>query len=233
MRLCFRFGASSALCALPTGSFLFEMNKNMKPTIRTFIAVDIAPDIKSMIRKAIKPFRTAYPDIRWVEDDQLHITLKFLGDVPTVEIHEVIETVQAAVREMEAFDLVLEGLGAFPDLDHPRTVWVGISEGLDELQELADRVERSLESLGFHREKRPFTPHVTLGRVKQSKPNRGSRKSDCAVRSVSLDDEFFKKETDRFFGSCPVDEVTVYASELFSDGPQYEMLGTGPLAALG
>lgn len=207
----------------------------MKPTIRTFIALDIAPDIKSIIRKAIKPLQTAWPGIRWVDDSQLHVTLKFLGDVPIVEIHQVIEAAQKAVRQMEAFDLVLEGLGAFPDLDHPRTVWIGISEGLEELQELADRVETELAPLGFHRENRPFTPHITIGRVKQSKPNRNDRRSQKSVITppISLADDFFLKESDRFFGSSPVDEIVVYASELFPDGPQYEVLGTGPLASLG
>lgn len=207
----------------------------MKPTIRTFIALDIAPDIKSIIRKAIKPLQTAWPGIRWTDDSQLHITLKFLGDVPVNEIHQVIEAAQQAVRNREAFDLVLEGLGAFPNLDHPRTVWIGISEGLEDLQELSDRIETELMPLGFHRENRPFTPHITIGRIKQSKPNRNERQAKKSVidTPISLADDFFTKESDRFFGSCPVDEIVVYASELFPDGPQYEVLGTGPLTPLG
>ena len=141
----------------------------MKSQVRSFIAIEISPQVRSEIARCLKKRVPGTENIKWVTQDLFHLTLKFLGDVPMTEIHHVIEAVNRACTGVEPFDLVFEGLGAFPDMEKPRTLWVGVSEGIEESISLADRIDDELEKLGFSREARKFTPHLTIGRVKSAK----------------------------------------------------------------
>ncbi len=196
----------------------------MHTTIRTFIAVDISPDIRSIIQKRIKPLIKAYPNVKWVDDRLFHITLKFLGNVPLTEIHLVVEAVRRAALKKKAFDLVLDGIGAFPTLNDPSSFWVAIQDGMEELSELALLVEEELVPLNFPQERRPFSPHLTIGRLRPSK------KKDMSF--VGIESLIADKIKDTWFGCCSIDEVVVYSSELHPDGPDYEPLGTAPLRVL-
>ncbi|MDO5581780.1 MAG: RNA 2',3'-cyclic phosphodiesterase [Planctomycetia bacterium] len=204
----------------------------MKATTRTFIALDISSDVRSRIRKAVKPLREIYPEIKWVNDEQFHITLKFLGDVPTLEIHEIIAAAERAAAQCEIFDLIMEKFGVFPDRKNPKTLWVGIGDGIEELRSLVGLIENELAPLGFPRDPREFTPHLTVGRVRQTKfrENERRRKPDQGIpRTVDLDIPELTSQEDLFFGCCSVDEIIVYGSELQREGPLYEVLGSVPL----
>lgn len=204
----------------------------MKTTTRTFIALDVSSDVRSRIRKASKPLMQIYPEIKWVSDEQFHITLKFLGDVPTLEIHEIVAAVERAAAQSEIFDLIVEKLGVFPDRNDPKTIWVGIGDGMDDLRTLVSLIEEELVPMGFPKDRREFTPHLTIGRIKKPKfrENEKRQRSDWGIpRAVDLNIPEFTSLEDLFFGSCSVDEIVVYGSELQREGPFYEVLGTIPL----
>lgn len=230
----------------------------MKSYIRAFIAVEIAPSIRTETLKALAPMQKAFPNVKWVDDDNFHVTLKFLGpNVPTTELHHIINAIQKACANFEQFDLVFEGLGAFPNESNPRTIWVGVTDGVNELRQLAKRIDDELEKFGFPREGREFSPHLTVGRTRQRDREEGqfivkprktqydSGRRDRKGNNIPQQEEDFEPGTfsmlsrmiyDRsntFFGSSPVDSVVLYSSELERGGPKYEPLAEIELSPLG
>lgn len=196
----------------------------MKPTVRAFIAVEISPLIRNEARKTLRPVMEAYPNVKWVEEENFHVTLKFLGTVPTVDLHRVVAAVERGCRKFEQFDLVFEGVGAFPNADAPRSIWLGVREGAREIRELARRIEAELAELGYPAENREFTPHLTVGRARQKDRESGFE--------GGLSRMIFER-SNVFFGSSPVDAVIVYSSELDRNGAKYEALAEIPLSPIG
>ncbi|GAB6164671.1 RNA 2',3'-cyclic phosphodiesterase [Thermostilla marina] len=189
-----------------------------KYRIRTFVAVDLDPAIVDGAGRAIARLRTSGADVKWVRPENMHLTLKFLGDVDARDVYDVCRAVQQAVAELPPFTVQVDGLGAFPTLDRPRVVWMGITEGGPQLIELADRVEQALVPLGFRREARKFRPHITLGRV---------RGGGGAIRFLA---DMLRKNERYEVGMTAVDEVVVYSSDLQPEGPVYKPLGHAELA---
>ncbi len=183
--------------------------------LRTFIAVNVAPPVEARIGKLINALRNSRARVKWVGERNLHITLQFLGDVPPQRIPEVCEAIKRAVREVDPFEFNCRGLGAFPDLERPRTLWIGVDRGGREMQDLQARIERCMAELGFRPEARSFQPHLTVGRVKRSHPE------DIA--------DMIEGRQDVNAGATLVSEVTVYASELGREGPTYTVLARLPL----
>ena len=107
--------------------------------------------------------------IRWVPQQNVHLTLKFLGETPEESIPQIEAALESVCLGHRAFDLALEGVGAFPSVNRARTLWVGAGEGAEALTALAEDVEFALQQLGFEREKRPFHPHATVGRAKDGR----------------------------------------------------------------
>ncbi len=232
----------------------------MKSYVRAFIAVEIAPSIRTEARKALGPMKKAFPGVKWVDDDNFHVTLKFLGpNVPTTELHHIIAAIQKACADFEQFDLVLEGVGAFPDASSPRTIWLGVTDGVAELRRLAKRIDDELEKFGFPREGREFSPHLTVGRTRQRDREEGqfavkavrksaddlSRSRKGGVKNNTVREEevepgtfgalsrMIYERSNTFFGSSPVDSVVLYSSELERGGPKYEALAEVELSPLG
>ncbi|MGE0606214.1 MAG: RNA 2',3'-cyclic phosphodiesterase [Pirellulales bacterium] len=188
----------------------------MQSRVRTFVAVEIGLDIRARATRLIAKLKTTGADVRWVEPDKLHLTLKFLGDVERNDIPAVCNAVLRAAAEVPPFDLESHGVGAFPDLHHPRTIWMGIGQGEAEMAALQAGVEQALADEGYRPEARRFRPHLTLGRV------RGARGADeLAAELGGL--------LDYFGGAMSVDEVIVFSSTLDRRGPTYEPLATAEL----
>lgn len=212
----------------------------MNSTIRAFIAVDISPAIRSQAQKAVKPLQNAFPDVKWVDDENFHVTLKFLGpNVPTTELHLLIAAIERACKGVEPFDLIFEGVGAFPDSSNPRSIWIGVAEGVDEIRNLAARIDQELEALGYPVEGREFRPHLTIGRsrkkdrsVKVKLPQYATVQNAKNSANATLSD-MLNERSDLYFGTSPVDSVILYSSDLRRDGPQYEPLAIVELDPLG
>lgn len=177
-------------------------------SIRTFIALDLSAGNRASIAKVVRKLSPGCDGIKWVNPDLLHLTLHFLGDVLYTDIKRVCEVAQAATSSIDPFEIHLEGLGAFPDFDRPRVVWVGVSEGHPQVVELQRALKDALGQLGYPSDKNVFKPHITIGRIK--------RHGDLGDLK-SLAEPFAEKD----FGRCGVDEVTVYQSDLHRSGPEY------------
>jgi 2'-5' RNA ligase len=183
---------------------------------RTFIAVALPDDLRKRAQAVIQKLLPIADNVKWVEPQSLHWTLQFLGNVPELEIGEICAAVAEGALEHEPFDLEIRGASAFPSLDRPRTLWLGVGQGRDEMIALQASIEKSLEELGFRGEARRYTPHLTIGR-----PGRGDPPPQLAAELAKL--------ADFDGGTMLVDEVTIFSSELAREGPIYNALGYAPL----
>lgn len=191
----------------------------MPQVFRTFVAVELSTAVVAKAQALIGRLRQCEAQVRWNEPRQMHITLNFLGDVVVNGISDVCQLVAEAAAEHPAFDLSLTGAGAFPTSERPRIVWLGVTQGAQQLVALQNSLADALEVLGFQRESRPFTPHLTIGRVKSA--SRGDR---------TLPD-LLRREAGCQCGRMRVGEVVVFSSTLSPKGPTYEPLARAPLAA--
>ncbi len=157
--------------------------------------------------------------MRWVRPEAIHLTLKFLGQVGEQGLERVRRVIGDAARDHHPFTLELTTLGAFPDMQRPRVVWVGVEEPEGELARLQAALERGLRRLGFEAERRPFHPHLTLGRV---------RKSATPAQVAKLGGALAGWRSG-VAGSFQVDAVTLFRSDLHPEGAVYTSLGRYPL----
>ena len=134
--------------------------------MRLFIALTPPPDVQREVWDAFAPLRERPLPVKWVPPENVHLTLKFLGEVATERQTEIVGALASAARGTKTITLVVRGAGAFPNARAPRVVWAGI-EPDPAIEILADRVERSYAPLGFPPEGRPFRPHLTLGRAER------------------------------------------------------------------
>jgi RNA 2',3'-cyclic 3'-phosphodiesterase len=164
--------------------------------------------VRTALGAAIERLRGAAPDVAWVAPANLHLTLKFLGHVDERRLEEIAAGLRGAAAGLPAFDAVVEGLGAYPSATRPRVVWAGVAGGAPGLTELAGRVERACAGLGFPPETRPFSPHITLGRVRV--PRRAARLTDLLGAAARAE-----------FGRSRVEGLAVMESELSPRGARY------------
>ncbi len=132
---------------------------------RAFVAIELDTASAGSIAKWIQVLKSKVSDVRWSRPDQLHLTLKFLGDVDNRELPQLCDAMREACQGIEAFGLELSGLGAFPKNKPPRVVWMSAEDPHGVLGQLAQRLDERFAELGIARETRAFTPHLTLGRV--------------------------------------------------------------------
>jgi RNA 2',3'-cyclic 3'-phosphodiesterase len=191
----------------------------MRP-IRTFIAVELSGTVIARAQEAIRLLKTSGAEVGWVDRAQMHLTLKFLGNVTEIETPEICRVVAEAAAGVEPFEIVFRGLGAFPRVSEPRTIWLGIDQGQGELLELHAAIEEALKKeMGFGKENRKFHPHLTLGRLR--------KESDPAREELAR----LIQENATFDGDLTVvEEVVTFASFLGRQGPTHESMGPASLA---
>jgi RNA 2',3'-cyclic 3'-phosphodiesterase len=138
-------------------------------TSRVFIALHLLPAHRDALTVICDDLRQgpAGHAARWVSSENMHITLKFLGDVEDSRLPEVYAAVRTGAGRQEPFTITVEGLGCYPSSAQPRVVWAGVSEGADRLKDLAGEMDLALSQIGFAREKRPFSSHITLARSRR------------------------------------------------------------------
>ncbi len=188
--------------------------------IRTFIAVAVTPETCEELGREIAYLKACLPRIRWVLAENLHLTLKFFGNVPDKDLPEIFQAANEAAAGATAFTLDIERLGCFPDSRRPRVIWAGCGAGADQLTQLAERVEAACCRRGYARDRRRFSPHLTIGRVKQPR--------DAEGLSAPLEDA---RRT--LFGSVDVAELVVCMSELKKSGAVYTPMHRAPLGEPG
>lgn len=187
-------------------------------SIRCFIAVELDSGIGRALHRVQDRFRRKLGNetsgIRWVQPERIHLTLKFLGDVDDTIIMKVCAVVDAAVKGVEPFDIEIADVGCFPPDGAARVLWVGVTAGSELLCSLQKKLDDELAELGFAPERRKFSAHLTLARIKQVRM--GHRISEL-VQSVEP----------VFLGSQAVSSLTVFQSELTRTGPIYTAMHHG------
>ncbi len=186
-------------------------------TIRTFIAAEMPQSVRSRGLDLIERLRPAGADVKWTAADQMHLTLKFLGDVPATDVPGVCDAVADAASGIEPFEIECGGAGAFPSASRPRTLWLGLTDGHEPMAALHKAVETALADLGFRPEHRRFHGHLTLGRVRQGK------------RGIAELSQLIEQNSDFPAGAASISELVIFSSELTRQGPIYTVLGRAPL----
>lgn len=141
--------------------------------IRSFIAIEISKDIKNEIREWQEGLKKSVNGVKWVNPDNIHITLKFLGNIHENQIPDLKQAVSKSVSGMDRFDIEVSGEGCFPNIRRPRVIWLGVEKGKDILKKIAGNIENECAKIGFEKERRPYSPHFTIGRVKFLKDTSG------------------------------------------------------------
>ncbi|UCC64164.1 MAG: RNA 2',3'-cyclic phosphodiesterase [Anaerolineae bacterium] len=189
--------------------------------IRTFIAIELSRELQDSLGRIQDELKRQVSErsVRWVKPEGVHLTLKFLGDVPAPRVASVSQAVESACLGFGPFAIELAGLGCFPNLRRPRVVWVGVGEPTGTLARLQRAVESALAGLGFEPEGRSFKPHLTLGRV-QHRVGQGDRER--------LGELIAGYEAGRL-GDMLVAAVNVMRSDLRPGGAVYTALARVPL----
>ncbi|MFW5967030.1 MAG: RNA 2',3'-cyclic phosphodiesterase [Persicimonas sp.] len=173
---------------------------------RLFIAVDLPEEVVERLVDFQADLRAVVEDredvrVKWTRPEQLHVTIKFLGDTDPDAIPALRAALEKSAADRTPFEAEAQGLGFFPDPGRPRIIWSGFDEeGTRRLQRLHGRIERGLAALGVDQEDRPFVPHVTLGRVKSRARPDGAQLSARVER--------------RAFGAFSIDAIVLYESQL-------------------
>ncbi len=187
--------------------------------LRAFIAVEIPSEIQQNVYKETVKLRKDLDSlIRWVSVENMHLTLKFLGDVSPSSVEFLMQMLRNEADAVQCFTIHLTGLGSFPNPRRPRVIYIGIQApaALDTLQR---GIESASHRLGYESEERPFSAHLTLGRVKQNIMAVDQQKIRHAIEGTQVD----------LLGSARVDSVHLYKSELKPSGSVYTRLYSAPL----
>jgi RNA 2',3'-cyclic 3'-phosphodiesterase len=194
----------------------------MAEPIRTFVAIELTPQLQRALAETQTRFKEdrSGRSVRWVAPENIHITLKFLGDVDQARLSEVQQGVVSVCATTLPFTLTVGGAGAFPNTRRPNVVWVGTHGQVDRVARLAQQLDDACAELGFSREERPFTPHLTLGRVKR----------EASPTDRQLLGAFIDKSQVGELGELRVAHVNVMKSELKPGGSVYTRLALCPFA---
>lgn len=191
--------------------------------LRAFIAIDIPPEIKQAISSQTASLRKeSGRAVRWVAVENIHLTLKFLGEVSSANLERLAQAVQSECAQTAPVTVSVESLGCFPNPRRPRVLWVGlvVPPSLNRLQR---QVEASTVRLGYASDDKPFSPHLTIGRVREQ----------AAPEEIQTLRSLLEQTTVASLGTFTVNEVHLYKSDLKSDGPVYTRLATAPLEGNG
>lgn len=185
--------------------------------MRAFVAIELSDEIKDTLDRIQSHLKYAGADVKWVAKDNIHLTLKFLGEISEEKCGKVKAALDNIAKEAGAFEITLKDIGAFPNTDYPRVIWIGLDKGAKESVELAGRIDEELSKMGFQKETRPFAAHLTISRVRSAK-NREALKEkvlSCQLSTV---------------GRQQILSVTLFQSTLTPKGPIYTKLHEAKLS---
>jgi 2'-5' RNA ligase len=159
--------------------------------IRSFIAIELSEEAKKGLARLRKELeRDEHRFVKWVDPGGIHLTLKFLGNIPSKRVTEITEAMGKAAQGISPFHLEISGLGTFPNLKQPRVFWVGVGGELDKLSTLQQNIDSALAALGFTKEERPFVPHLTLARIREGALTPERRGFGELVGSATFEDKY-------------------------------------------
>ena len=182
--------------------------------VRSFISIDLEDEkILSQVESIMSSLSSLGGDLKPVERENIHLTLKFLGNVSASKLEEIKSSLKQVA--FPPFSLEIKGAGAFPNLKRMNVIWVGVGEGWSQVELIFEQTEKLLLQLGFSRETRAFSPHITVARVKS-----GRKRDEIAA--------FLGHLADESFGTFTVEKVRLKQSILSPSGPTYSTLFEAP-----
>ncbi|PQO35119.1 RNA 2',3'-cyclic phosphodiesterase [Blastopirellula marina] len=184
---------------------------------RCFIAMAVTDEVKRRAQNLINILAASEADVKWVETHNMHITLSFLGDVTPEETVEISRAAMRGAEKVSSFDFTIAGPGAFPDIERPRTLWLGLSQGAEQFCQMQSAIAEELAAIGYPETARKFHPHLSLGRIKRPTPQ---------LKNLT---ELLKEYADYEAGVSPAMEASIYASQLERRGPKYTLIGHAEL----
>lgn len=179
--------------------------------LRTFLAIELPESIRKRIGEVQRELKSSRADVRWVSPQNIHLTLKFFGNIEESEIDPIAQSIEEPVRTTSPIFIMVRGMGAFPGLKNPKVIWVGLHDEGKVLVSLQKRLEGELEKIGFPSEGRPFHPHLTLGRM------RSNQGKDELVKGM-------ERHREEEFGNFQAERVILFKSDLKPEGPIYTAL---------
>jgi RNA 2',3'-cyclic 3'-phosphodiesterase len=185
--------------------------------LRAFLAIDPPSSLRPALSRVQEELKKSGADVRWVPVGNIHITLKFFGQIPEAQVEAIVAAAEEIARWQQPFALKVTGAGAFPSVKNPRVVWLGLEGDLNVMGGFYRQLETAFAGLGFPPEDRPFAPHLTLGRVKS--PRNRVDLSRCLTMLPPLESEPFQ-----------IREIVLYRSNLSPQGATYLPLKVIPLA---
>jgi len=181
--------------------------------IRTFIGIEVSGEVQSKAMRLRERLQKADATVKWVEPHNMHITMNFIGDAPSVTIPKICDAVSDATAQFDPIECEIRGAGAFPRADRPRTVWLGIDQGGDQISKLYRAIRDRLDEIGVYTDRKKFRPHITLGRVRAGGPEQDRLA------------ELIKQNADFEASPMIIDEIIVFSSNLERSGPIYDVMG--------
>ena len=183
--------------------------------VRSFIAIELPDELKAgLVQLQNKLKLDKQPPVKWVDPYSIHLTLKFLGNMPIDRTDDITKAMTEAARGISPFCLEVQGLGVFPNLRRVQVVWVGIGGEMDKLGKLQQRIESNLAPLGFAPESRPFTPHLTLARLRDRASLDERQRFGQLIASTKLETVYNFK----------VDAISLMKSQLTREGAIYSRI---------
>lgn len=178
--------------------------------MRCFIAIELPDTVETILEEIQENFKKCGIDLKWVKPGAIHLTLKFLGNVQEETVGEIVQRMKKVCGGYTTFALALKGVGIFPNLRSPRVLWVGIRDG-DVLVRFQKEIDAGMASLGFKRENRGFTPHLTLGRFR-------------SFKGVKCFHDIMKQYEGKDFGTFQVHSLSLMRSDLHPAGARYSRI---------
>ncbi len=182
--------------------------------MRTFIAIELPKEIKDSLGNIQEQLKKSGADVKWVSPRNIHLTLKFLGEIDDTKLSKINKIIEDVAGDKNSFQVRISSIGAFPKINFPRVIWIGIDRGDNETKVMAEELEEKIAKLGIPREDRPFSSHITIGRTR-STLNRENLAQDLeTLQSAAI------------MGGLEftVKRITLFKSTLTPKGPIYEVL---------
>ncbi len=187
--------------------------------IRSFLAFELAPEIRQIVSRVLSEAAKATLDVRWVRAAGVHLTVIFLGSVREDNLTAIEDAAQRVCLNYRPFDVSLRGMGCFPSERNPKVVWLGLDGDTERMSRFRDALQQELEPFGIEQEKRPFRPHLTLGRMRKGQG--GGRGELSALLRIY---------EDLTSAHWPLTELVLFKSDLQPSGAVYTRLKVWPLS---
>ena len=189
--------------------------------LRAFIAIEIPPEIKKAISiQTASIQKDSGRIVRWVATENIHLTLKFLGEVSLANMEMLTQAIQMECEQLPSFDITVASLGCFPNPRRPRVIWIGLDIP-HQLNKLQRQIDTTAARLGYSAEDKPFSPHLTIGRIREQ----------SAPTELQTLRDLLERTTIGVLGTFTVREICLFKSDLKPGGPVYTRLLTIPLGS--